>query len=279
RRRRRPHRLPSRARRIRSGDARGSRSRRSGRAPTADVGVSSSRPPTDQLALERVHRCVLGDQALEQGLELVSGAHRQRADEAAALAVAGEERSGGQRSFRRQRVEAADVAEDLDGRAEDLAEEGGNGVVTRAAAGENLAGLGPLVVRVRPVLDPLLAAVERVEEVGDVAGGEDAWSLGLEALVDEDAVVERETAVCEEVDIRYDTDADHGELGFDAEAALGLPIAQPALAIAAEAGHLLLEQQLDTVLAIESGKLVAPLRRAELIEQSVTAADQGDGQV
>ena len=128
------------------------------------------------------------------------------------------------------------------------------------------------------MLDPPLAAVERVEEVGDVAGGEDARSLGLEALVDEDAVVERETAIGEEVDIRYDTDADHGELGFDAEAALGFHIAQPALAIAAEAGHLLLEQQFDTVFAVESGELVAQLRRSELVEQTVTAVDQGDGQ-
>ncbi len=126
------------------------------------------------------------------------------------------------------------------------------------------------------MLDPPPAAVERVEEVGDVAGGVDAGHVRLEALVDEDAVLERETAVREEVDVRYDTHADHGEIGFDAEAGPGLHMAQPALAIAPEAGHLLREQQLDTVFAIESGELVAQLARAELVEQSAAEMDHRD---
>ena len=79
--------------------------------------------PATSSRSKRARRRVLGDQVLQHGLELVAGAYRQRGDEAAAVAVGDQQSSGGQRSFRRLLVEAADVAEDLDRRAEDLAEE------------------------------------------------------------------------------------------------------------------------------------------------------------
>jgi hypothetical protein len=58
------------------------------------------------------------------------------------------------------------------------------------------------------------------------------------------------------------------ELRFDAKAASGLDVAEPELAVAAEACDLLLEQQLDAVLAVESCELGAERGRAELVEQA-----------
>ena len=139
--------------------------------------------------------------------------------------------------------------------AEDLAEERGDGVVAVALAGEDPADLGALVVGVRPVLDPAPAPEERVEEVGHVAGGVDAGRARLEALVDDDAVVDSEAAAGEKVRVRDDADADDGHVGLDAEAALDLHVLE--VVVAAEAGDLLLEPDVD---ALRRGR--APAGRA-----------------
>ena len=74
------------------------------------------------------------------------------------------------------------------------------------------------------MLDPPLAVVEGVEEVGDVAGGVHVGHVGLESLVDDDAVVDARARCPRESRVRCDADTDDGELGFDAEAALGLDL-------------------------------------------------------
>ena len=76
--------------------------------------------PLDELAGERVHRRALGDQLSHERLELGALPDAQRADERAFVAVAGEE-AGAEPAVGGQCVEPGDVAEDLDGRAEDFA--------------------------------------------------------------------------------------------------------------------------------------------------------------
>jgi hypothetical protein len=142
-------------------------------------------------------------------------------------------------------------------------------------AGEDLADLCPLVVGVRPMLDPAPARIQRVVEVGDVAGGVNTWSGRLEALVDNDPVVQRQAAPLEELAVRKDAYADDGDVRLDAEAALRLDVLERV--VAAEARDLFLEQDVDTMVAVDREQLVAQLTRAELVEQTLTHMDQGDG--
>jgi hypothetical protein len=79
---------------------------------------------------------------------------------------------------------------------------------------------------------------------------------------------------CEEVDVRDDAYADDGDVGLDAKAASGFDVLESV--VAAEARDLVLEQDVDTVLAVEREQFVAQLARAELVEQAVTHVDQGD---
>src|SRR5215212_10920089 len=101
---------------------------------------------------------------------------------------------------------APGVAEELQRDSEDLGEERRDRVVAPVATRQHLPDLGALVVGVRPVLDSSPATEERVEEVRDVAGSVDVWDVGLEALVDDDAVVDLDPAALEEVGHRRDAD-------------------------------------------------------------------------
>lgn len=64
----------------------------------------------------------------------------------------------------------------------------------------------PLVQCVVPVLYADMRAVERVVRVGDVAGGKDTCSAGLQVLVDEDPVVDGDTRPCGKFDARCRSD-------------------------------------------------------------------------
>ena len=72
--------------------------------------------------------------------------------------------------------------------------------------------------RVGPVLDADPLAVEGVLGVGDVAGGEHARRAGLEALVDEDPVVDGEPGLGRELGARLHADADDHEVAVERRA-------------------------------------------------------------
>ena len=108
-------------------------------------------------------------------------------------------------------VVVGDVTEYLQRQAERFGEEGGNPVVAAVGAGEDPADLAALIAGVRPVLDAPLAAGERVEEAGDVAGSVDVGYVRFEAFVDDDALADGDAAVVEERNRWRDADADDGE--------------------------------------------------------------------
>ena len=107
------------------------------------------------------------------------------------------------------------------------------------------------------MLDPAPASVERIEEVRNIADRVDARRAGLETLVDDDAVLKREAAAGEELNVRNDPDADHCEVSLDAVTALGLDVREPA--VATESRNLLFEQHLDAALAVERRQLVTQI--------------------
>jgi hypothetical protein len=61
------------------------------------------------------------------------------------------------------------------------------------------------------MLDAPLAAGERVEEAGDVAGSVDVGHVRFEAFVDDDAIADGDAAAVEEGNRWSDADADDGE--------------------------------------------------------------------
>ena len=65
------------------------------------------------------------------------------------------------------------------------------------------------------MLDADALAVEGVVGVGDVAGGEYAGNAGLEALVDEDAVVDGEAGPLGQADARLYADTDDDEVALE----------------------------------------------------------------
>jgi hypothetical protein len=65
------------------------------------------------------------------------------------------------------------------------------------------------------VLDPDPLAVQGVEGVGDVAGGEHPGGARLQELVDEDPVLCREPGGLSELGARRNADPDDDEVGLD----------------------------------------------------------------
>src|SRR5215203_3014592 len=114
-----------------------------------------------------------------------------------------------------ERFVAGEVAEEADAVAEDLAEEGRDGVVPRLlVAGEDLPELRPVVGRGRPVLDPPVAAVERVVELRDVADRVDTGARALEPFVDDDAAPDLEPGLTRELEVQLDADPRHLHVGL-----------------------------------------------------------------
>ena len=116
-------------------------------------------------------------------------------------------------ALQRRRVVAGRVAECLEALAELLGEERRDDVVAGVLAGEDPAERRAVVRRVRPVLDPPVAPVERIVELGDVADRIDAGPRGLEPLVDDDAAPNLEAGGARELDVRLDADARDDEVG------------------------------------------------------------------
>ena len=131
-----------------------------------------------------------------------------------------------------------------------------------------------LVQRARPVLDAQPAAVERVCDVGDVAGGEDAGNARLQVLVDEDAVVDREPGRLGELDARGDADADDDEVAVDRAPVVQLDALDarfPGEGLQAGAG-----EQLDAVVAVDLGVEAADLAAEDVLERDLGAFDDRD---
>ena len=110
---------------------------------------------------------------------------------------------------------------------------------------------------------------ERVVEAGDVARGPDVLDAGLEALVDDDAVVELEAAVLQPARDRCDADADDRELGLDHPSARSLDRIERRAP--AERLHLVAEHELDTFAGIQVGEELHQLARAQNLEQALAA--------
>src|SRR5581483_6137662 len=123
------------------------------------------------------------------------------------------------------------------------------------AADHVLGGGRSLVERIVPVLQTGSLAQESVEEVGDIAGGVDARSIGLAVLVDDDTVASFDAGGLDQADVRLDADADDHEIALkDAAVAADDP---PHARVALEAVDGLVEAQVDAVLAMDIGVDVA----------------------
>src|SRR5712691_1755777 len=208
---------------------------------------------------------------LEPVLRLLVLPHQDGARDAAALEVVADRDSVAEVAPDDQLVVLRAVAEDLDRAPEDLAEEGRDRVVAAVLAGEDLAQLGAAVVRVRPVLDAAAAAEDRVVIVGHVADGVDPGDGRLEALVDDDPVVDLRACALGELRPRHDADPYHHE---------PRPQLAPALRdraldvpVAAKLRDRVAEQDLDALLAVELDARVRQLAAAELREQHVERLD------
>src|SRR4249919_1211287 len=80
---------------------------------------------------------------------------------------------------------------------------------------------GPLMERVRPVLDADPLAVERVPRVRDVACREDVRRGGLQLRVNDDPVADLQAGVTGQASARHHAYADDGEVTLDPAAAGG----------------------------------------------------------
>src|SRR5918994_1757242 len=119
--------------------------------------------------LEVAHGRARRDQLLELRLGVVVLTREQARDEAVTAEIEGDRVAVVERAADEDLVELVDVAEDLEGDAEDLGEERRDDVVAAVAAGDQFADVRPLMVRVRPVLDPAVTLEQRVVEPRDVA--------------------------------------------------------------------------------------------------------------
>src|SRR4029079_9064369 len=103
--------------------------------------------------------------------------------------------------------------------------------------------------RVRPVLDPAVAAEERVEEMRDVACCKDARQIRTGVLVDRDPVARDEAASLEERDRRHDADPDHCEPR--AEHPAGVELDGVELRASEEGAHLVPTDHLDAAVSVK----------------------------
>src|SRR5215203_205425 len=163
------------------------------------------------------------------------------------------------------------VPEEAVDRAEELGEEGGHAVIGHVLAREHLTEEPALVVRVRPMLDAAAALEDRVLEVGDVSRREDVVDRGLETGVDEDAVVELETAVLQPAGGRRHSDSDDDEIRLDVAA--GSRPDDLDLAVAEEALDSVVEQHLDPAVSIQVDEERRERGRPEGLEGSCASVD------
>ena len=110
---------------------------------------------------------------------------------------------------------------------------------------------------------------QRVVEARDVADGPHVLDAGLEALVDDHAVVELEAAALEPARDRCDADADDRELGLDDPSARRLDRIERRAP--AERLHLVAEHELDAFTGVQVGEELHQLARAQNLEQALAA--------
>ena len=119
------------------------------------------------------------------------------------------------------------------------------------------------------MLDPQPPAVERVGGVGDITGGEDARHAGLQPLIREDAVLDRESRRSRRAPVRgAHADADDDAWALDDRAVAGENALDRALAL--EALDRRLGQELDPVVAVKIEIELAELRRREPARAATT---------
>src|SRR5262249_48553679 len=177
-----------------------------------------------------------------------------------------------ERAARDPVVVAREIAEDLQRQAERFGEKRGDRVVRAVCAGEDPSDLAPLVVRVRPVLDPTASAKEGIDEARDVAGGINVWDCGPKPVVDGDPVVDLDTAARKERELGSHADADDGKAW--AEDAARVQLDRVESRPAAERPHLVAPKDVDAALTVEGDQVLRDLRRSHLREQiGVTAQE------
>ena len=121
------------------------------------------------------------------------------------------------------------------------------------------------------MLDPASPTEERVEEVGDVTHRIDVRDVRLEALVDDDAVVELDPAALEEVGDGVDSDSDDGHVRVHAASVLRRYGLEPAVSV--ERIDLVSENEVDSLPVVERRELVAQLLDAQLVEEPAAEMD------
>ncbi len=124
------------------------------------------------------------------------------------------------------------------------------------------------------MLDPALLVEQGVEEVRDVAGRVHVGHVGLEALVDDDPVVDLDPAALENVGDGLDADPDDRKVRLDRAAVLRRHLLEAA--VSAEGLDLVSEDELDALRLVQRGELVAQLLDAELVEEPAAEVDEGD---
>ena len=122
------------------------------------------------------------------------------------------------------------------------------------------------------MLDAAVLAEQRVVEARDVADGPHVLDAGLEALVDDHAVVDLEAAVLEPTRRRRDADADDRELGLDDASARRLDGVERRAS--AERLHLVAEHELDAFTRVQVGEELHQLARAQDLEQALAAVHE-----
>ena len=132
-----------------------------------------------------------------------------------------------------------------------------------------------LAARVVPVLDADPRPGDRVQGVGDVAGGEDAGGARLEVLVDQDPVVHREPGGLGERRPRRGPDADDDQVGVDPRAVRRLDRVDRA--VPAVDGHdALVRHQPHAVMGVDVAEDRADLGPEHPLERHGGVGDERD---
>ena len=113
-----------------------------------------------------------------------------------------------------------------------------------------------------------------MEVVGDVARGEDPRDAGLQAPVDEDAVLDREAGRRRELRTRCGPHAHDDRRAVDRPAAPGADALDHAIAL--ERRHAVAEQHLHAVLEMDVAVDRSDLRAEDALQRHQGRADQGD---
>ena len=104
------------------------------------------------------------------------------------------------------------VAEEVEREVKDVGEEIGDGAVGMSLPQHVERGEAALLGGVVPMLDAPIATEHGVEETGDIARGVDVGVVGLQVLIDQDAILDLDPAIGEKPALRADPNTHRDEV-------------------------------------------------------------------